>query len=101
MSINCAKNIIKKIHITVLVNRSRKLNPLLLASTHVDASLTNLCLVTELHLGQVCLKCAPVENVFVLSTVHRASKQNVILNGSILDPRRLSNISRGPPYLNL
>jgi len=60
MSINCTKYVIKKIYITVLINCSRKLDALFLASTEIDPSLSYFSLVTKLHHFQILFQAASI-----------------------------------------
>jgi hypothetical protein len=87
VSINGTEDVIKEVDITVLVQSARELNSLLLATTHVDAPLTNLGLITKLHLGEIVLQCAPFQSVLVFGSVHRTTKQNILFNCGVLNPR--------------
>lgn len=49
MSINCTKDIIKQIYITILINCPSKLDALFLATTEVDPPLSYFSLVSKLH----------------------------------------------------
>lgn len=92
VSINGAEDIIKKIDVTVLVDGPGELYPLLLAATEVDSSLSNFGMVSKFHHLQVLLQAADPENLSIPGFIHWQPKEDVFLDGPVLDPCRLCYI---------
>ena len=89
MCINGTERIIEKVNVRVIIDRSRELNPLLLSSTHVQASLTNLCQVPMRKVLNVLVQCTTPYRLLVILSVHGLPKEYIIAYSATLDPGRL------------
>lgn len=60
MSINCTKDVIKKVDIAILINCPCKLDALFLTPTEIDPSLTYFSLITKIHHFQILFQAASI-----------------------------------------
>uniref|UniRef100_A0A0A8ZQZ5 Uncharacterized protein n=1 Tax=Arundo donax TaxID=35708 RepID=A0A0A8ZQZ5_ARUDO len=86
MRIDSAEWIIEKVNVCVIVDRSGKLNPLLLPSTHVQASLPDLCEVAMWKVLNVLVQCATPDGLLILLIVHRLPEEHIVAHRATLDP---------------
>ena len=89
MCIDCAERIVEKVDVCVVVDRSGKLDPLLLSSTRVQASLPNLSQVAMREILHVLVQCTTPDGLLLLLIVHRLTEENIITYRAALDPGRL------------
>ena len=99
--IKSAENVVQKVDIAVLVNSPRELHPLPLSATQVNPALPNLGLVPELHLSQILHQRTHLKSVLVLGVVHGKAEEDVILDGTLLDPWRLRYVGCSPAHVHL
>lgn len=71
MRIDGAERIVKEVDVGAIVDGSRKLNPLLLPSTHVQASLPDLRQVAMGEILHVLVQCTAPDGPVILLIVHR------------------------------
>lgn len=101
VSIYSTKDIIKKIDITILINSSGKLNPLLLTTTQVNPTLSDFSMISEFHHFQVFLQATHLNYFLVFWFIHWQTEQNVLLDCPILNPCRLWNICSASTHPHL
>ena len=99
--IDRAEYIVEEVDIAVLVNGTGELDALLLPAAKVDATLPDLRLVAEFHHLEVLLQAAHPDDLLIPLPVHGLPKQDVFLNGAVLDPCRLCHICRAAANLYL
>mmetsp|Transcript_53029 Transcript_53029/g.137207 ORF Transcript_53029/g.137207 Transcript_53029/m.137207 type:complete len:228 (+) Transcript_53029:628-1311(+) len=95
--VHCGQRRIQKVHVRTAVRSSCQGNALLLTAGQVHASLTNLCGVSLLHQGQVCLKGTSKNDCLVEFIIVGFPKQNVVPHRAMATPRRLGHIREVPP----
>jgi hypothetical protein len=99
--IDCAEHIVEEVDIAVLVDGTGELDALLLPAAEVDATLANLRLVAKLHHLQVLLQAAHPDDLFVPLPVHGLPEEDVLLDGAVLNPCRLRDVSCAATDLHL
>lgn len=77
------------------VIRSCERDPLPLPSGQVDSSFTDLGLITSWQHVQVVLQIANYDRVIVALGVELFAEQNILLEGSIHNPRLLTDVRAG------
>lgn len=101
MCINSTKRIIKEVNISICIESTCQLDPLLLSSAQVKPSLSYLCEVTVSKIIYVLIQRTHFNSCIISSSFHRLPIEDVISNGTTLDPRCLRHISDGPRDLYL
>jgi len=101
MCIHSTKRIIKQVNIGVCIDSTGQLNPLLLSSAQVNPSLSYFCEVTMSKTVHVLIQRTCFNSSIVSSTFHGLSIEDIVPDGTTLDPRSLRNISDGPKDLYL
>lgn len=96
MRIDGTKNVIEQVDITILIHSTSQLNALFLPAAKIHTSLSDLSLITKFHLSQIRFQGTLLYNPLVQSSIHGSSKQDILLDCPILDPRLLSYISCAP-----
>lgn len=101
MCIDCTERIVQEIYISILIESTGKLNPLLLPATEIHSSFSYLGEISIWEQIEVFYQGTALESLSISLTIHLRPKEDVLLYSSCLDPCSLRNISNRSVYSNL
>lgn len=92
MCIDCTKGVIEDIRISITIDCSCELNPLLLPAAHVQTSLTYLRKVTMIEALDIFVQSTTSDSLLIRCLVHWLPIENIVTYRPALNPRCLGYI---------